>query len=307
MVDKGKGSAKKKPTSSKGIAKQAIKNTTAAPHKTSKPQTKPAAKAKSQVKKLSKKYIVSMSAGFLLIVFLSFVSSTILVNLGVYILFILKMPILELMTDAGLQFVVSFLVYFVALIFTVVASRHVMKQKTTLEEVGLTQRLPRWRDIGLAPAVFIAYMIVSGIFLQVVMYLFPDAIDTNQQQAIGFDNITTQYELIAAYLTLTVLAPIAEELLFRGYLQGKLRKYLNVTFTIGLTTVLFAILHVVGITEEGQIQMQWAAVFDVFVLSIALGILREKTGSIWAGIILHSIKNTIAFFILFVYPYISLM
>lgn len=293
--------------SQKRLARQAIKHST-----TTRKSVKSSPKAKLPAKKPLKKAIpqkqaVLMVAGFLLITLLSFVSSTILVNLVVVGMYALQLPILESASEAVLQFAVAFMVYLVALIFTVLASKYVMKQATSWQEFGLSQRLPRWRDVGLAPLAFVVYIVLSALFLQLVMAIFPDLIDPDQKQAVGFENVTTQYELIAAYLTLTVLAPIAEELLFRGFLFGKLRRYLNASLTILLTTILFAILHVIGITEERQIQLQWGAVSDIFVLAIALGILREKTGSVWAGILLHAIKNTLAFFVLFIYPYLNLM
>lgn len=284
---------KSKTQPKKSLARQAIKTSTATKRPTK--------------KALTKKQTAIMVAGFLLVVLLSFVAANIIVSLAVVGIFALQLPILDNASEAVVQFVGAFLVYLVALIFTVLAGKYVMKQATTWGEFGLEQRLPRWRDIGWAPLAFVAYVILSNIFLRLVMYLFPDLIDPDQKQAVGFDNVTTQYELVAAYLTLTVLAPIAEELLFRGFLFSKLRRYLNASLTILLTTILFAILHVFGVTDDGQVQLQWMAVGDVFVLAILLGILREKTGSVWAGILLHAIKNTVAFFLLFIYPYLNLM
>ena len=304
--DKHKSTVSTKSKSKKTLARQAIKSSTSSKVVAKHPVKKP---AKESTKKPSytKKQAAIMVTGFLLVVLLSFVAANIVVNLVAVVLFALKLPILEGVSEAVLQFVVAFLVYLVALVFTVLSSKYVMKQATSWREFGLEQRLPRWRDIGWAPLAFIIYIVLSNIFLQVVMALFPGLIDPDQKQAVGFENMTTQYELVAAYLTLTVLAPIAEELLFRGFLFSKLRKYLNAILTIFLSSVLFAILHVLGITEDGQVQLQWAAVGDVFVLAIILGILREKTGSVWAGILLHAIKNTVAFFLLFIYPYLNLM
>jgi membrane protease YdiL (CAAX protease family) len=49
----------------------------------------------------------------------------------------------------------------------------------------------------------------------------------------------------------------------------------------------------------GLAHMQWNVAIDVFVLSMVACYLRELTGSIWAGIILHCLKNLIAFIALF--------
>lgn len=62
------------------------------------------------------------------------------------------------------------------------------------------------------------------------MYLikqFIPGFNIEQRQQVGFNpsTITTQFELILVYFTLAVLAPVAEETLFRGYLFGKMRRY----------------------------------------------------------------------------------
>ena len=46
---------------------------------------------------------------------------------------------------------------------------------------------------------------------------------------------------------------------------------------------------------------QWNVGLDVFVLSMVACGLREATGSIWAGIVLHMIKNMVAFMATFVF------
>jgi membrane protease YdiL (CAAX protease family) len=52
----------------------------------------------------------------------------------------------------------------------------------------------------------------------------------------------------------------------------------------------------------GFIHGQWNVGIDVFALSVVLCSLREITGSIWAGILLHMLKNSVAFFIIFITP-----
>jgi len=47
---------------------------------------------------------------------------------------------------------------------------------------------------------------------------------------------------------------------------------------------------------------QWNVAIDTFALSLVLCALREVTGTIWAGILLHMFKNAIAFYVLFIYP-----
>ncbi len=250
---------------------------------------------------------IGRAVAYMVIVLVCFIVAELLINGLLYVAVKwLHVPLLAIVSEAVLQMVLSLLVYALAVVMTLGVVHRLFHEKTRLADVGLAQVLPRWRDIGLAPLVFVGYIMLSGVFLQLITYLLPTLIDTGQQQAIGFSHITTRYELVAAYITLTVLAPFAEELLFRGVLFGKIRRYFGAIVTIGLTALLFASLHLIGVQDTGQVQLQWAVVCDTFILAIALGILREKTGSIWAGILLHAIKNSIAFFILFVAPLLNI-
>src|SRR5690606_3821612 len=112
-----------------------------------------------------------------------------------------------------------------------------------------------------------------------------------QEQQTGFAQITTQAEYIIAFVSLVVVAPVAEEVLFRGYLLGKLRKYVPLWGAILITSVLFGIVH-----------FQWNVGIDVFALSIVLCILRVVSRGLWAPIMLHMLKNGVAYYFLFINP-----
>lgn len=169
----------------------------------------------------------------------------------------------------------------------------------TRTELGI-DRLPSWMDILVSPGAFIVYLLVSGGLLFALQSLLPGLINYTQTQDVGFTDLSYQFEYIAAFLTLVVMAPLAEELLFRGYLYGKLRIHVPAWASILAASVLFGLLHLIGSSENGQIQLQWNVVIDTFIFSLALCTLREFTGSIWAGVLLHMIKNGVAFYFLFI-------
>jgi membrane protease YdiL (CAAX protease family) len=81
----------------------------------------------------------------------------------------------------------------------------------------------------------------------------------------------------------------------------ELKKGLNVFWACAITSSLFAIAHLqVGSGEP----LLWSAAVDTFVLSLILIYLREKTGSLWTSVGLHSLKNFIAFLGLFVFHWV---
>lgn len=178
-----------------------------------------------------------------------------------------------------------------ALAIGIVIGLPVLIKKTRLkrEELGL-QRMPAWLDLVWAPLGMVVYLVLTTIVMSLAEQVLT-FVDYTQTQDTGFTAIASQMEYVLAFFSLVILAPIAEEILFRGYLFGKLRKHAPVWVAILITSLLFAFVH-----------FQWNVAIDVFVLSIVLCLLRLRTGSLWAPIVLHMIKNGIAFYLLFVNP-----
>lgn len=221
-------------------------------------------------------------------VFLGFIVASLLVGGLTYVLSLVGVPF-KLIDPTVLNSILAAVVYGLSLALVIGLPWLIKRYRTTRSELGLS-RLPEWFDVLLAPAGFIVYLIGSGLLIYTVTQLIP-GFNVNQQQDLGFSNVSQRYELILAFLTLVIIAPLAEEMLFRGYLYGKLRKAVPLWVAMLVTSILFGVLH-----------GQWNVGIDVFVLSLVMCTLREMTGSIWAGVLLHMIKNGLAFFLLFVLP-----
>lgn len=83
-----------------------------------------------------------------------------------------------------------------------------------------------------------------------------------------------------------ILAPIFEELLFRGMLQTAMVRAFGRTWpAIFVTSALFAATHLFSIN------MPWYGVAAIFVLSIGLGVAFERTKRIGVPIIMHVLFN----------------
>lgn len=91
--------------------------------------------------------------------------------------------------------------------------------------------------------------------------------------------------LIAVTFVVTVCAPLAEEFLFRGYFFGALRKN-GFWFAALFTGLAFGTVHVFG--------SPIAFIVPLAVLGTALCFIREKTASLYPGIALHCLNNSIA-------------
>ncbi len=197
-----------------------------------------------------------------------------------------------------LNTVFAVLVYGLTILMVIGVPKLAHRASLSRQELGLA-RLPRWSDLLLAPAGFVVYAIVSSLIVAAAIHYIP-GFETGQVQDTGFSQIHTNVELVLAFFTLVVLAPIAEETLFRGYLLGKLKRVLPVWGAILITSALFGIVHIAF-----SAQPDWPLALDVFLLSIMLSSLRQLSGSLWAPMLVHMIKNGIAFYILFLSPIIS--
>ena len=91
------------------------------------------------------------------------------------------------------------------------------------------------------------------------------------------------------FIAVVIIAPLGEELLFRGFLQQILEKHWkDVTKAVLVTALFFAMIHM---------NPYWFV--QIYILGILLGFLAWKTKSVLPPLILHGINNGIAMFFSF--------
>ena len=87
------------------------------------------------------------------------------------------------------------------------------------------------------------------------------------------------------FLAVVIVAPIGEEIVFRGFLQKFLEDYWkDITRAVLVTSLFFAMIH---------FNPFWT--IQIYLLGIVLGFLAWKTKSVVPSIILHSINNGAAY------------
>ena len=182
----------------------------------------------------------------------------------------------------------SSLVYVLSFIFLLFTFKHIKPLKTpvTRNELGLNN-LVTFSDIGLALAGFFGYLAFSAI-LTALFSVF-SWFNLTETQPLLYSTLISPSSKILAALALVVAGPILEEVIYRGLIYGKLRKNHSLITSILTVSILFGFLH-----------GQWNVGVDVFALSVVACLMRETTGTIYAGIILHILKNAIAFYMLFI-------
>jgi len=90
--------------------------------------------------------------------------------------------------------------------------------------------------------------------------------------------------IVLGFVAVCIVAPIAEETFFRGFILGGLRARFGVLWALLISSICFMLPHL-PITI-------YPAIFG---LGLLLGTLFAQTNSLWPGIILHATFNTIGF------------
>lgn len=101
-------------------------------------------------------------------------------------------------------------------------------------------------------------------------------------------NTESRSELAQIILAAVVVAPLLEELVFRGLQQTLLLEVLGpaARWSVVLTAAaVFAVVHVGAVS--------WHGLPGLFVLGVVLGWLYERTGSLWPAILVHAGFNAI--------------
>lgn len=155
-----------------------------------------------------------------------------------------------------------------------------------LRRSGLVPRRPgrdaAWGGLALlaaAPLVMAATLVVSGIALLAGVETPAIAHAALTRMRAEASPVTLAILIASA----VVVAPLLEEVVFRGLLQTALlkvaggeRRWVVIAFASGL----FAVTHMGAAV--------WQSLAALFALSVILGYLYEKTGSLWPSILCHA-------------------
>lgn len=140
------------------------------------------------------------------------------------------------------------------------------------------------QDVGLALGAFLAYLVLSAIYVTLVAQ--PEQEDLARD--LGFDEGVAA--AIAAGIAIVAVAPIAEEVFFRGFFFAGLGRGMPIWAAALLSGVLFGAIHL----QAGNL----AIVPQLSLLGVLLAWLYVRTGSLWPPILVHGLNNGLAFAVL---------
>lgn len=152
-----------------------------------------------------------------------------------------------------------------------------IKKLPIQETLGLY--LPKLKDLIIYGSIFIGWIFLT----EYATYKF-GLLETGQWKGFSSGHI------ILRGLSICLVAPIVEEVVFRGLLFTRVKQRFGVRAAIFLPAVLFALLHL-KLSETG---VENIFVITTFIDAIFYAFIRHKTNSIYITILLHALGNSIA-------------
>jgi membrane protease YdiL (CAAX protease family) len=152
-------------------------------------------------------------------------------------------------------------------------------------ELGL--RLPDARWLVVALPIGASALLLSAILGGISQALFPN---TDQTQCNDFSASLSNLPVLTV-LAVTVIAPVGEEIVFRGFVLGWLQGRLPVGWAIAVSAAIFSAAHFA--------YLQPTLFLPIFGIGLVLGGLYQLTKSVWPGVVVHGALNLVAILVVF--------
>ncbi len=138
--------------------------------------------------------------------------------------------------------------------------------------------------LGWAALGMLVFYVATAVYSVAVQ---PDA-EQGTVEALGGDQGTVG--LIVAGVMVIAVAPVVEEVFFRGFLYGALRSRLGIWLAAGLNGALFGVIHFNFESAEALLLLPPLAM-----LGFLFCLVYERTGSLLPVIGMHAFNNTVAY------------
>lgn len=144
---------------------------------------------------------------------------------------------------------------------------------------------PLGRNLAIGSGLGFLAIVASTLIVSLLVALTGS--DAALEQVLTGGLMETPLELALAVMAAVVLAPVAEELLFRGLLHRSLRRRSRIVPATAVSSVLFAVVHVdVAFSQP-------LALVGLTLVGVILAIAYERTGSLLVPIMIHAVHNAV--------------
>lgn len=149
-----------------------------------------------------------------------------------------------------------------------------LRRGGTLQDLGF--RRFEWWWLPVAVVVAALTWLLSGWLQIAAQHLFPSAQNT---QCTSVKNDYGNY-LVLAIIVVSVMAPLAEETIFRGFIYGWLARVMPVGFAVVISGAFFGAVHGVLLLF-----------IPLWAVGIVLALMYRGSNSLWPGVAVHALFN----------------
>ncbi len=176
------------------------------------------------------------------------------------------------------------------LVLTVLVT--IARKTAGLRELGFRAPSRGWaRMVGFVVIAYFAAIGLVNIYGIAINLFGLDQLEPAQQ--LPDDFYDHDIVVILTGIAIIFIAPVAEEVFFRGFIFGGLRRYLNLPIAGLISGTLFAMAH-----GDPGLVVPFAGV------GLVLAFLYERTGSLYASIGVHFVFNSVSFMLLLLFPHL---
>ncbi len=150
------------------------------------------------------------------------------------------------------------------------------------------RRIGFWQGVAAVVVAGVGYYLVTALYAGLLGLRGKDKLPSE----LGVSHHTAA--LIGAAIFVCVIAPVAEEFFFRGFLFGVLRRWRIVVLgrNIGVWVAAVVVGILFGLAHTGSASSQYLVPLGF--LGFVLCLLRWRTRSLYPGMALHSLNNSLA-------------
>lgn len=167
-------------------------------------------------------------------------------------------------------------------VFVLALFHRLRRRHLGLWQLGLDRpRAAHLRDGVHAYLSFLPVVLILGLL---IFRLVGDSF-TGQEVFVMLRALESPASLLLAVLVVGLVAPLLEEIIFRGFLHATLRNLLPPAAALAVGALVFALLH-----------FSLLVLLPLFLFGLLLGRLYERSGSLWPPVVTHALNNLVALF-----------
>lgn len=189
----------------------------------------------------------------------------------------------------GLNVIYNLVVGIVVAIPLFLAFKNFIYENFRVFKNNLTENIIWVVTIGLLVSYGLSFV---GEMIQNLLLQTSDSEATNQVLV----EALVQSNFALMFIQTVIIAPFVEEMLFRGLIFNSLRQK-NIILAHIVSAFLFGLLHVYSYILAGDMS-EWIKLIPYMTVGFSLSFAYEKRQTIFAPILLHSLKNCIAVLLL---------